>query len=72
MDREGYLPILAWLPAIAFLSGLVFTLWPGNLHARAAVLSRDEKPQTYWMGVAFMVVCLAITIYGAATAFPSK
>jgi len=61
-DQEWYLSFLIWVPASAFFGALVFTLWTGRLYARGPIHSRDTEPSTYWVGVGFIAVCMAVTI----------
>ena len=69
MDHDWYLHILVWAPSAAFLGGLIFTLWTGRLYGRGPIFSRSEQPRNYWAGVTFLVVCLTVATYGAATGF---
>lgn len=67
IDQEWYLPILVWVVPAGFLAALIFTLWTGKLYARGPICFRDKQPDAYWSGVAFLVVCLAITVYMAVS-----
>ncbi len=63
VDHEWYLPILIWIPAVALLGGLIFTLRSGKLYARGTAITRQDDPATYWIGAAFLVVFSLFAIY---------
>ena len=68
-DREWYLPFIGAIVPIGFLGFLAFTLWSGKLYARGAICTRAENPSVYWTGVAFIVICLVVTVYLWTTDF---
>lgn len=59
------LPILFWIPAAAFCTVIVYSLWTGAIYAVEDPIRRSKAPRTYWTAIAFFALCAVATIWMA-------